>query len=225
MVTGQIPVKEYETNNTKHAWDLGKLRSAHKKLAAYSFKKGIVEKGYANRTLYVNLGSLEIKEKKVTEEMKRYFTGGRGFGLKLLWDAVKPSTRWDSEENELVITTGPLCGTTQYPGSGKSLCLTVSPATNIICDSNVGGFFGPYLKFAGFDALEIQGKAEERRDHRDRWREGRCLLRRRPSRRRIHTYSRSSSPTCTPLRTPTSHVRRCPRSQRAQALSTATGAV
>ncbi len=161
MATGQVPVQEYETGNTKHTWDLKKVRSAHKKLSQYKFKKGIVEKGYANRTLYVNLGSLEIKEKKVTDEMKAFFTGGRGFGLKLIWDAVKPSTRWDSDENELVITTGPLCGITQYPGSGKSLCLTVSPATNIICDSNVGGFFGPYLKFAGFDALEIQGKAKD----------------------------------------------------------------
>ena len=161
METGQIPIQEYETGNTKHSWDLKKVRSAHRKLSQYKFKKGIVEKGYANRTLYVNLGSLDIGEKKVSDEMKAFFTGGRGFGLKLLWDAVKPSTRWDSDENELVITTGPLCGITQYPGSGKSLCLTISPATNIICDSNVGGFFGPYLKFAGFDALEIQGKAKE----------------------------------------------------------------
>jgi len=160
MATGQIPVRDYETNNTKHTWDLKKVRAAHEKLASYAYKKGAVEKGYANRTLYVNLSDLTIKEKKVTEEMKSFFTGGRGFGLKLIWDAVKPTTRWDSPENELVITTGPLCGTTQYPGSGKSLCLTISPATNIICDSNVGGFFGPYLKFAGFDALEIQGKAK-----------------------------------------------------------------
>jgi aldehyde:ferredoxin oxidoreductase len=93
--------------------------------------------------------------------MKQLFTGGRGFGLKLLWDSINPNTRWDSDNNELIITTGPLCGSTQYPGSGKSICLTISPSTNIICDSNVGGFFGPYLKFAGFDAVEIQGKAKE----------------------------------------------------------------
>ena len=161
MVEGQIPIQNYETGNTKHTWDLEKLKSAHKKLASYSYKKGIVEKGYANRTLYVNLSTGEIKEKKVTEDMKKKFTGGRGFGLKLLWDSIKPTTRWDSEENELIITTGPLCGITQYPGAGKSLCLTVSPSTDIICDSNVGGFFGPYLKFAGFDALEIQGKAKK----------------------------------------------------------------
>jgi hypothetical protein len=161
MAEGQVPVKEYDAKNTKHSWDYAKIRLAHRELAQYRYAKGMVEKGYANRTLYVNLTTCEISEKRVSEEMKAYFTGGRGFGLKLLWDAVKPETRWDSPENELVITTGPLCGTTQYPGSGKSLCLTVSPATNIICDSNVGGYFGPYLKFAGFDALEIQGKSKE----------------------------------------------------------------
>ncbi|MEM0466571.1 MAG: aldehyde ferredoxin oxidoreductase C-terminal domain-containing protein [Candidatus Thermoplasmatota archaeon] len=161
MVEGQIPIAEYSTGNTKHTWDAKKLRAAHQKLAEYTYKKGDVYRGYANRTLYVNLSTKKISEKPVTDEMKKLFTGGRGFGLKLLWEGIKPTTRWNSEENELLITTGPLCGTTQYAGSGKSLCLSVSPSTNIICDCNVGGFVGPYLKFAGFDALEIQGKASE----------------------------------------------------------------
>jgi aldehyde:ferredoxin oxidoreductase len=51
-------------------------------------------------------------------------------------------------------------GITQYPGSGKSLVVTLSPQTDIPIDSNVGGYFGPLLKFSGFDALELQGKAE-----------------------------------------------------------------
>lgn len=158
---GQIPIEEYKTGNTKHTWNLKKLREAHKTLVKYKYRKSKVNRGYADRTLYVNLSTGEIREKKVTEDMKKKFTGGRGFGLKLLWESIKPTTRWNSEENELIITTGPLCGITQYPGAGKSLCLTISPSTDIICDSNVGGFFGPYLKFAGFDALEIQGKAKE----------------------------------------------------------------
>lgn len=161
MVEGQIAIEEYKTGNTHHTWDLEKIRSAHTVLTTFSYKRGEVIKGYANRTLYVNLTTGVMKEKPVSEEMKKKFTGGRGFGLKLLWDSLQPTTRWNSEENELLITTGPLCGTTQYAGSGKSLCLSVSPSTNIICDCNVGGFFGPYLKFAGFDALEIQGKAKE----------------------------------------------------------------
>jgi aldehyde:ferredoxin oxidoreductase len=161
MVEGQIAIEEYKTGNADHTWDLKKIHSAHKILTKYSYKKGQVTKGYANRTLYMNLSTGVIAEKPVTEEMKKMFTGGRGFGLKLMWDSLKPTTRWDSPENELLITTGPLCGTTQYPGSGKSICLSVSPSTNILCDCNVGGFFGPYLKFAGFDALEIQGKAKQ----------------------------------------------------------------
>ncbi|RLF51354.1 MAG: aldehyde:ferredoxin oxidoreductase [Thermoplasmata archaeon] len=160
MIEGQIPVEEYKTGNTRHKWDLEKVKRAHRVIAEYEYKKDKVWRGFANRTLYINLTKGEIKEKKVTEEMKKLFTGGRGFGLKLMWDSIKPSTRWNSEENELIITTGPLCGITQYPGTGKSIALSISPATDIICDCNVGGFFGPYLKFAGFDAIEIQGKAK-----------------------------------------------------------------
>ncbi len=161
MVESQIPISEYKTGNTSHQWDLKKMHAKHKQLHKYSYKKNSIEKGYANRTLYINLTTGKIKEKPVTDQMKKNFTGGRGFGLKLLWDEINPNTRWDSDENELIITTGPLCGVTQYPGSGKSLCLSISPSTDIICDSNVGGYFGPFLKFSGFDALEIQGKSKD----------------------------------------------------------------
>ena len=161
MVKGQISIEDYDTGNTRHKWDTNKLKSVHKIITKYDYKKGEVQRGYANRTLYLNLSTGKINEKPVTKDMKKKFTGGRGFGLKLLWDSIKATTRWDSKENELIITTGPLCGTTQYPGSGKSLCLTISPSSNIICDSNVGGFFGSYLKFSGFDAIELQGKAKE----------------------------------------------------------------
>src|SRR5512136_246015 len=110
MVEGQIAIEEYRTGNTEHRWNLKKIQSAHNVLTTYSYKKGEVIKGYANRTLYVNLETGVIQEKPVTDEMKKKFTGGRGFGLKLLWDSIKPTTRWNSEENEVVITTGPLCG-------------------------------------------------------------------------------------------------------------------
>ncbi|MFO7978269.1 MAG: aldehyde ferredoxin oxidoreductase C-terminal domain-containing protein, partial [Bacteroidales bacterium] len=44
---------------------------------------------------------------------------------------------------------------------GKSVLVSISPQTTSVMDSNVGGFFGPFLKFAGYDALELQGKAEK----------------------------------------------------------------
>jgi aldehyde:ferredoxin oxidoreductase len=151
----------FETGNTDHGWDLERLRSGHRVLAEFRYEKRPVKRGYAGRTLYVNLTTNEIMEKPVDEEMKRLFTGGKGFDLKLLRDAIKPTTRWDSEENVLVLAAGPLCGTTQYSGMGKCLAATISPLTNIPCDSNAGGYFAPYMKFSGFDAIEIQGKARE----------------------------------------------------------------
>src|SRR5512143_3727524 len=130
-------------------------------LAEFTYELRPVERGYANRTLYVNLETNTIYEKPVTQQMKDLFTGGGGFALKLLWDAVTPASKWDSPENELVIANGPICGIAAYPGSGKSTVVTLSPLTENVIDSNVGGYFAPFLKFSGFDALEIQGKAAE----------------------------------------------------------------
>ena len=80
-------------------FDLEKMKSAHKLLGEYRYELLPIMRGYANRTLLINLETLEISEKPVTQEMKDLFTGGRGFGLKLLRDAVMPETRWDDPEN------------------------------------------------------------------------------------------------------------------------------
>ncbi len=120
-----------------------------------------LDKGYTDKILYVNVGSGEISEKDVPPVMKEKFIGGKGYGLKLLWDATKPATRWDDPDNEIIICSGPIGGITQYSGTGKSLVVSLSPQTESVMDSNVGGYFGPFLKFSGFDALEIQGKAEK----------------------------------------------------------------
>ena len=140
---------------------LEKMKAAHLLLGEYTYKLKPVERGYANRTLYINLTDNTFTEKPVTQQMKDIFTGGRGFGLKLLWDAVTPDTKWDSPENELVIANGAICGITAYPGSGKATVVTLGPLTENVIDSNVGGYFSAFLKFSGFDALEIQGKAAE----------------------------------------------------------------
>lgn len=130
-------------------------------LSEYKYVLGKIEKGYNNRSLYINLSDNSIKEKEVTQLMKDKFIGGKGFGLYHLWNATTPGTKWNDPENEIVISSGPVGGITQYPGSGKSLVVTLSPLTGMPIDSNVGGYFGPYLKFSGFDAIELQGKAEK----------------------------------------------------------------
>ncbi|MHC4663076.1 MAG: aldehyde ferredoxin oxidoreductase family protein [Planctomycetota bacterium] len=141
--------------------ELEKMKSKHKVLAEFRYDKPEIERGYTNQTLYINIDSKEIKPKPVTQDMKDKFIGGRGFDLWLLWNAVNDDTKWNSPENEICIASGPIGGITQYPGAGKSLVVTISPTTEQIIDSNVGGYFGPLLKFAGWDALEIQGKANE----------------------------------------------------------------
>ncbi len=137
------------------------FREKHKLLTTYKYNWAPIEKGYNNRTLYINLGNRMIKEKPVTQEMKDKFIGGKGFDLRLLWDATRPETKWNDPDNEIVISGGPCCGITQYSGAGKAICCAISPQTDIVIDSNVGGYFGPFLKFCGFDALELQGKSEQ----------------------------------------------------------------
>ncbi|HSW68510.1 MAG TPA: aldehyde ferredoxin oxidoreductase C-terminal domain-containing protein [Bacteroidales bacterium] len=141
--------------------NIEEISKSHKLLKQFRYEWRPIDRGYNNRTLYVNVGNLEIMEKPVSEEMKEKFTGGKGFGLKLLWEATKPDTRWNDPENEIVINTGPICGITQYSGTGKSIVVTISPQTDIVIDSNVGGYYGPFMKFAGFDSLEIQGKSDK----------------------------------------------------------------
>lgn len=138
-----------------------KLKKAHKLLKTFEYELKEVNRGYTDRTLYINLSDNTIKSKPVTQEMKDKFIGGRGFGLWYLWNAVTGNTKWNDPENEIIISTGPIGGTTQYPGAGKSLVVSLSPTTGTVVDSNVGGYFGPLLKFAGWDAIEIQGKAEK----------------------------------------------------------------
>lgn len=137
------------------------LRAAHRVLAEFVYETQPVVRGYTGRTLYINLSDKAIDAKPVTKYMKETFTGGRGFCMWLLWNATTAKTRWNDPENELVVAGGPIGGITAYPGTGKATVVTISPQTHTAFDSNGGGYFGPYLKFAGWDALEIQGKADE----------------------------------------------------------------
>ncbi len=141
--------------------DLDKFKKKHRLLAEWVYDWKPLSRGYTDKILYINVGEKEIAEKQVPPEMKKKFIGGRGYGLKLLWDATKPDTKWDDPDNEIIISSGPIGGITQYSGTGKSLVVSISPQTDSVIDSNVGGFFGPFLKFAGFDALELQGKSDQ----------------------------------------------------------------
>jgi len=137
------------------------FKQKHLLLKQYKYTWAPIDKGYNRRTIYINVGDRSIKEKPVSQEMIDKFVGGKGFDLHLLWQGTKPETKWNDPENEIVISGGPICGITQYSGTGKSIVCSISPETDSIIDSNVGGYFGPFLKFCGFDALEIQGKSDQ----------------------------------------------------------------
>ena len=135
-----------------------------KLLAEWSYEQKPIVRGYTKETLYIGLGNKDgaykFEKRPVSEDMIEKFTGGRGFGLRLLWNAVKETTKWNDPENELVIAGGPCCGITQYPGAGKCYTVFLSPATKQTYNSNAGGYFAPFTKFSGFDAVEIQGIAD-----------------------------------------------------------------
>ncbi len=137
------------------------MKSAHRVLAEVTFEPRELEHGYANRWLRVDIGRNEIEVRPVDDEMKRLWVGGKGFDLWLTFQEVDGQTRWDSDRNPICFSSGPLGGTTSYPGSGKTLVTAISPLTDSMIDCNVGGYFGPFLKFAGFDALMVTGKAKE----------------------------------------------------------------
>ncbi len=130
--------------------------------AHFEYDLSKIDNGYNNRTLHINLADMAIASKPVTKETRELFIGGRGFNLWLLWNALPKDriVKWNDPENEVCIACGPLGGTSLYPGSGKSIAVSISPLTESVIDSNAGGYFGPYLKFSGWDAIEIQGKAK-----------------------------------------------------------------
>jgi len=125
------------------------------------YTRPAIEQGYANQTLSIDISQSDISIQPLSEQIKEIFIGGKGFDLWLLWNAVHSKTKWNDPENAICIASGPMGGTPIYPGSGKSIVTTISPLTGSVIDSNVGGYFGPYLKFSGFDALEVKGKTSK----------------------------------------------------------------
>src|ERR1039457_3021559 len=118
-----------------------------------------LEHGYANKILAINVGNGAITAQKLDSEIREYFIGGRSLGLYLLHQAITPQTRARDSENPLIFANGPLGGIPQFPGTAKAMAISLSPLTGIPGVSNFGGYFGAYLKYAGFDALKITGKA------------------------------------------------------------------
>jgi aldehyde:ferredoxin oxidoreductase len=116
--------------------------------------------GYAGKMLFVDLSGGSIEERELTEDMARNFIGGYGIGARVLYDMMKPGIDPLGPDNVLGLITGPLNGTGAFFG-GRYTVVCKSPVTGGWNDANSGGFFGPELKKAGFDALFISGVADK----------------------------------------------------------------
>jgi len=114
--------------------------------------------GWVGKILRVDLSSGEITQ----EDTARYaaFVGGRGIGLKVIADEAPRAGAFD-EENRFIVASGPLSGT-PAPAAGRCTLIGVSPETyphEMVTHSSMGGFFGAELKYAGYDAVIVQGRS------------------------------------------------------------------
>ncbi|MCD6468773.1 MAG: aldehyde ferredoxin oxidoreductase family protein [Thermoplasmata archaeon] len=116
--------------------------------------------GYTGRMLDVDLSTGGIKEVSTNKGDAERFIGGKGLGAKMLYDLLNPDVDPLDPENVLIFITGPLTGTLM-PTSGRFAVVTKSPLTGLFLDSQVGGYFGPEMKFSGYDAIVIRGKSEK----------------------------------------------------------------
>jgi aldehyde:ferredoxin oxidoreductase len=125
------------------------------------YTKTSLQHGYTNRILALDLGTKSISVLPLPAQIRDYFIGGRGLGLYLLHKKINARTTADDPQNPLIFSPGPLGGIPQFPGTSKCMAISLSPITHIPGVSNFGGHFGAYLKYAGFDALELTGIAEK----------------------------------------------------------------
>jgi aldehyde:ferredoxin oxidoreductase len=122
-----------------------------------------VKSGYFKKRLHVDLTRGTAEHLSLSEAFIEKYVGGRGFGIKLVWDNLREHDfRLDplGPENLLVVAPGPLTGV-YLPSSGKSSFVAISPATGLYGDSSVGGGFGVELRQAGIDVLSVAGRAPE----------------------------------------------------------------
>lgn len=116
--------------------------------------------GYTGKILRVNLTRSTIADEALDDSFCRKYLGGAGFIAYYLLKELPKGIDPLGPENKLIFATGPLTGV-RMPGSGRHCVGAKSPLTNTIIKAEVGEFWGPELKFAGYDAVIIEGKADK----------------------------------------------------------------
>jgi len=115
--------------------------------------------GWHGRVLNVNLTTRQCGEEALNQQWAGDYLGQRGLGSKYLLERMDPKADALSPENVLIFATGPLTGTAAST-SGRYSVITKGALTDAIACSNSGGFFGAELKFAGWDLIIVEGRAD-----------------------------------------------------------------
>jgi len=116
--------------------------------------------GYMGKVMMVDLSSEAVTEYPWNDEQRELYLGGKIMAARILCDHLTGKETPLSEENWVVISTGPLTGT-GAPSSSRFNISALSPQTGILASSNCGGSFGFHLKKAGYDALILKGKCQD----------------------------------------------------------------
>jgi len=116
--------------------------------------------GYMGKILFVDLSKGELKDEALDEKLCRDFIGGYGIGARIIYSRQKGGVDPLGPENFLGFVTGPLTGTPATMGC-RYIAVGKTPLTGGWGDANSGGDFGPYLKFAGYDAVFFNGIADK----------------------------------------------------------------
>ena len=116
--------------------------------------------GYMGQILRIDLTTHKYKIEPLKKDLAEIFVGGRGFGIKVLFDEVPKGVDPLSPGNKLVFTVGPLAAT-KVQSASRWIAQFKSPLTNTYCRSVGGGYFGAELKFAGYDAIIVEGRSEK----------------------------------------------------------------
>ena len=112
------------------------------------------------KILRVNLSSGKTTTESVPQQIAEDFIGGRGYGIRYLYDEIRPGVDPLGGENKLLMCTGPLAGTSVQAVS-RWMTVTKSPLTGAFARSVCGADFGAWLKFAGYEMIIIEGKADK----------------------------------------------------------------
>jgi len=119
-----------------------------------------MQTAYNGKIARINLSTGEIKTEALDLDMAKKYIGGRGLASKIIYDEGIATVDALSEENKLVYATGSMTGTNS-PTAGRYMVVTKSPLNNMIASSNSGGKWGAKLKYAGWDALIVEGKSDK----------------------------------------------------------------